>query len=70
MKGNVPYYNVNKLMLATSMAYLNEILSSKEIERQIDILVYSVDFDQIEKEIDDRIENVNEGWFLSAFILF
>lgn len=70
MKGNVPYYNVNKLMLATSMAYLNEILSSKEIERQIDILVYSVDFDQIEKEIDDRIENVNEGWFLSAFVLY
>lgn len=69
IRGNIPYYDINKLMLAGALAYLNERLNSAFVGKQIDLLVCSVDFDNIEKEIDSRIESINEGWFLAAYVL-
>ena len=69
IRGNIPYYDINKLMLASALAYLNGIINNVYIEKQIEMLIFSVDFDNLEKEIDNRIESVNEGWLLTAYVL-
>lgn len=70
IRGYVPYYNVNKLALAASLAYLHKALPLDFIGRQANALLYLTDIDNIHKEIDERIENINEGWYYCAFVLY
>lgn len=65
----MPAYNINRLYLAVSLAYLNEALKWNEISRIIDVLMYSVDFEELKSEIDSRIMNINEGWPVAIVIL-
>ncbi|MBP1531765.1 MAG: hypothetical protein ILA39_06540 [Bacteroidaceae bacterium] len=68
LRSSIPYYNINKLSLSVSITYLNEILMDEELNFYKNGLMGSIDFQQIENEIDNRIININEGWFLCLFI--
>lgn len=70
IRGYIPYYNVNKLSLAASLAYLHKALPLDFIGRQANDLLYLADIDNIHEEIDERIENINEGWYYCALVLY
>lgn len=66
----IPFYNINKLYFAVSLAYMNRILKEPYIERHVDLLIHSIEFEEIESEIDLRVINMNEGWPLTVLILY
>lgn len=69
LETNQPYLHINKLYLAVSLAYLNAYLHFPEIEKQIEVLLYSIDIPTLKEELDPRIMNINQGWFGVVLIL-
>ena len=66
---SIPFYNINKLYLALSLEYINKAINSPSIYQYVQTLLYSIDFEELQKEIDPKIMNINEGWFFVAFLL-
>lgn len=64
-----PIYNTNKLYLAVSLAYLNKVMKSPNIEKQIKNLLFAIDLEELYHEIDPKIMDINEGWFFIAMVL-
>lgn len=70
IKSIYPFNNINRLSLGTSLYYLNRSLHYGWLEETARTMVYSVNFNELKDEIDDRILNINEGWFFFCVILY
>lgn len=66
----IPYYNVNKLYLAVALQYMNRTIANRHIDKYIQTLLFSIDMDELYKEIDVNIMNVNEGFFFVEVLLY
>lgn len=67
---HIPYYNINKLYLTVSLAYLNGTIKNRQIEDYIQQLVFSINMDNLYREVSTEIMNVNEGWCFVEVLLF
>lgn len=58
----IPYYNLNKILMANSLSYMNEILENESVKKYIKILYDAVEYENLVKEIDRDINSFNFGW--------
>ncbi len=58
----IPYYNLNKILLANTLSYMNEKLGSESIRKYIKILYDAVEYEKIINEIDRSFNSFNAGW--------
>lgn len=65
----MPATHMNRLYWVLALAYLNQYLCSGEIRKQIDVIMYSIDFESIKLEISSDSMNINEGWFSVVVIM-
>lgn len=66
----LPHFNVNKLYFAVTIAYLNKSLNNKILENYVNLLVNSLEWDELYKEIDVKIMNMNEGYYFVKILLW
>ncbi len=64
-----PIWNVNKLYLAVSLAYLNKKLRLPSVGKLSRDLLYSCDFGELLQEMNPRIMDANEGGFFVMVLL-
>ena len=64
----LPSLHSNRLYLAISLIKLNNLIKSPEIEKQINILLFSINFNKIIHECDAYSLNVNFSWMGQALI--
>lgn len=69
LRCSLPYYYVNRLSLCVSLAYLNTALHSREVEEHVAFLLANIDFMGLRREVNERILNINEGWFGVSYLL-
>lgn len=67
---HLPGLYTHRLSLALSLYMVNEKLKRDDIEKHIHILLYSIDFDVIRKEVDSYTLNLQHGWYGTVFLLF
>jgi lantibiotic modifying enzyme len=65
----MPSLQSNRLRLAISLFKLNSTINLPEIEKQIKVLLYSIDFDKLIQECNLNSLNINFGWMGQAFLL-
>jgi len=66
----IPSLHINRLYLATILLQTNQFLKSGKLNRHINILLYSIDINQLELEIDiQKIYNVQFGYLGFLFVL-
>lgn len=58
----IPYYNLNKVLMANSLYSLNLGLNNENIRKHIDLLINAVDFSHISDEIDRGLNCFYGGW--------
>ncbi len=58
----IPYYDLNKIVLANSLSFLNERLNNKNIKTHIELLYNAVDYSNITNEIDRHLNTFYGGW--------
>ena len=68
--GHLPFSNINRLALANSLAYTNLEIGDKIINRYVDVLFYSIDFDDYVHEIDKSNTCINGEWFCALFNVY
>lgn len=66
----LPYHSINRLYLAISLSYLNQSIKNELLEKYIKLLLFSLDMDDIYKEVDEKIMNINEGAFFIEILLW
>ena len=69
LRCSLPYYYINRLSLCVSLIYLNTTLHSREVEEHVDFLLSNIDFIGLQREVNEKIFNMNEGWFWTSYIL-
>jgi len=67
---HLPGIHMLRLSLALSLYKINEKLKRNDIEKQIQILLYSIDFDVFRKEIDPYTLNLQFGWYGTVLLLY
>ena len=66
----IPCLHINRLYLASVLFQTNKLLKSEKISRHIRTLLYSVDINQLESEIDiQKINNIQFGYLGFLFVL-
>lgn len=58
----IPHYNLNKILLANTLSYMNENLGNESIKKYIKILYDSVEYEKLVNEIDRDFNSFNVGW--------
>ena len=66
----LPYYNINRLYLVNTLAFLNQSIKNDLLSKYIQVLIFSIDTDEMYKEIDRKILNINEGFFFVEILLW
>ncbi len=61
LETNMPSLSTNRLHLACELKHLLTRIPDKRIERQVDILLYSTDFDQLGYEVGDNAMGIRNG---------
>jgi len=67
---SMPSMHTNRLTLACELKYLHAQIPNQRLERLIDILLYTVDFDQLLNEISDETIGVRNGLAGLKYILW
>ena len=67
---HLPGVHSLRLFLALSLYKINEKLKRKDIEKQIQILLYSIDFDVFRREIAPSTLNLQFGWYGTVLLLY
>ena len=65
----IPYYNINKLYLIVALKYLDMTFDYQLFNKYIQTLIFLLDEDELYKEIDTNIMNINEGVFFVEILL-
>ena len=66
----IPCLHINRLNLAILLLQTNQILKSEKIKKHINTLLYSINIEQLETEIDiQKINNVQFGYLGFLFVL-
>lgn len=65
--GSLPFLHINRLSLANSLAYINLELNNRLVEKYVDTLFYSINFDDYICEIDRGSIVLNGDWFCALF---
>lgn len=65
-----PYNNTNRLYLVIALSYLNRSIKNDYLCKYIQTLMFSIDMDEMYKEIDKKIMNINEGFFFMEMLLW
>ena len=68
-ESQMPAIHINRLYLAIALKYLNQTMNVSSIEKQIKILLFSIDFDKFRKEIDTIALDIQHGWFSIVLLL-
>ncbi|MCR4769280.1 MAG: hypothetical protein K5874_03600 [Bacteroidaceae bacterium] len=58
----IPHYNLNKILIANTLSYLNEKLRNESVKKYIKILYDAVEYEKIINEIDRGVNSFNVGW--------
>lgn len=58
----IPYYNLNKILMANSLYSLNLGLNNEKLRKHIDLLINATDFSLIPDEIDRGLNCFYGGW--------
>lgn len=58
----IPYFNLNKILVANSLSFLNKRLGNERIKSHIGLLYHTVDYSHIVDEIDRGMNCVYAGW--------
>lgn len=66
----IPSLHINRLFMAMVMAHFNTIIPNKRIEKQIHILLYATNFDQMETEFDPNHQSIRYGWPGAIWLLY
>lgn len=63
----LPFLHANRLALANSLAYVNQVLKNNNVDAYIDTLFYSINFDDYLHDIDKASVVLNGDWFCALF---
>jgi len=69
MEAFIPSMQINRLYLATVLAFVNSRLPDKRLEKQIQILLFATDFEVLKTEIDPDAMNIRFGWPGAVWLL-
>lgn len=70
LQGTMPFYHINRLALAISLIKVGRELNNDKWEKLALKMIEDLSFDNIMQEINERIHNINEGWFYIAYLLY
>lgn len=63
----LPFLSVNRLALANSLAYVNKELKNKRLDAYVDMLFYSINFNDYSHDIERSNLFLNGDWFCALF---
>jgi lantibiotic modifying enzyme len=67
---HLPGIQCHRLSLALSLHKINEKLKREDIDRQIRVLLFSINFDVLRKEINPYAFNLQHGWYGIILLLY
>ena len=62
LEAYLPSMHINRLYMATVLMEVNKRIPNKRLEKQIQILLFSTDFEIIKTEVDPDAVNIRLGW--------
>jgi lantibiotic modifying enzyme len=65
----IPSLHINRLFLAVALKQINELMTDKRLEKQIQILLFATDFEILKTEVDHEALNLRNGWPGVALLL-
>jgi hypothetical protein len=69
MEAYIPSMHINRLYMATVLTQINELIPHQRLEKQIQILLYATDFEELKMEVDPHALNVRFGWTGFVWVL-
>lgn len=67
---HLPGIHCHRLSLALSLYKINKKLGRPDIDKQIKVLLYSIDSDVLRKETDPYVSNLQHGWHGVVVLLY
>ena len=65
----LPGIHCHRLYLALALHQINEYIGSDEIEKQVKILLFSIDIEKLMYETDPDIINIQKSWYGVVLLL-
>lgn len=65
----MPSMHINRIYMATVLTKINELIPHKRLEKQIHILLFATDFDELMTEVDPHALNIRFGWTGFVWVL-
>lgn len=65
----IPSMHINRLYMATILTKISEIVPDRRLEKQVQILLYATDFEELKTEVDPHASNIRFGWTGFVWIL-
>ena len=62
LEAYIPSIHINRLYLAMTLSQVIAVLPNKRLEKQIQILLYAIDFEILKSEVDQNAFNIRYGW--------
>jgi hypothetical protein len=67
---HLPGIHCHKLSLALSLHRINRKLKRENMDKQVRILLFSIDFDVLRKEVNPYVHNIQHGWYGIILLLY
>ena len=65
----MPSMHINRIYMATVLTQVNELIPHKQLNKQIQILLFATDFEELKTEVDPHAINVRFGWTGFVWVL-
>lgn len=69
LEAYIPSMHINRLYMATVLTKINELIPHKRLEKQIQILLFAIDFEELKTEVDPHALNIRFGWTGFVWVL-
>lgn len=69
LEAYIPSMHINRLYMATILTQINELIPHKRLEKQIQVLLFATDFEELKSEVDPHALNIRFGWTGFVWVL-
>ena len=70
LEAYIPSLHINRLFMALALTQLNAIIPNRRIEKQIHILLFATNFEEMETEFDPNHQGIRFGWPGAIWLLY
>lgn len=69
-EGYIPSLHIYRLYMALALTHLNTVIPNKRLEKQIEVLLFATDFEQMDTEFDPDHQGIRYGWPGAIWLLY